>query len=178
MGRPGLREAAVTDEGFYEDDEPAAKIRAIFEAGRTGYEPDDEWWTTTDVANYLGVKIGTVSSYRGRGQMPAPDRTLGRTHLWRPATIVAWHARRRGVARTPTKGWRQRMSYGGGVVRDRHVDEPRNAWITDSSIAGMRNFYVKLSDRVVAKEVIATHADVELDESGEVIGVTVIFVEG
>src|SRR3954452_19708741 len=53
-----------------------------------------EWWTTTEVADYLGVRVGTVSSYRQRGQMPAPDRTLGRTHLWRPSTIVQWRQRR------------------------------------------------------------------------------------
>src|SRR3954463_2405367 len=53
-----------------------------------------EWWTTTEVADYLGVRVGTISSYRQRGQMPAPDRTLGRTHLWRPATSMQWQQRR------------------------------------------------------------------------------------
>ncbi|WP_380164648.1 NUDIX domain-containing protein [Jannaschia sp. R86511] len=55
-------------------------------------DPDAEWWTTSDVAAYLGVQIGTVSAYRSRGQMPAPTRTLGRTHLWRPLEIKAWRA--------------------------------------------------------------------------------------
>jgi hypothetical protein len=55
-----------------------------------------EWWTTTDVASYLGVTVGTVSSYRGRGQMPAPDQTIGRTHVWRPARIIEWHQARPG----------------------------------------------------------------------------------
>lgn len=53
---------------------------------------DAEWWTTSDVAAYLGVQIGTVSAYRSRGQMPAPTRTLGRTHLWRPLEIKAWRS--------------------------------------------------------------------------------------
>src|SRR3954451_19844181 len=53
-----------------------------------------EWWTTTEVADYLGVRVGTISSYRQRGQMPPPDRTLGRTHLWRPSTITQWQQRR------------------------------------------------------------------------------------
>ncbi len=57
-----------------------------------------EWWTTTDVANFLGVQIGTVSAYRKRQQMPAPEQTLGRTHLWRPATIRNWQATRHGAA--------------------------------------------------------------------------------
>ncbi|WP_285686619.1 divalent cation tolerance protein CutA [Actinoplanes sp. NBRC 103695] len=52
---------------------------------------DAEWWTTSDVADYLGVQIGTVSSYRNRGQMPPPEKTVGRTHLWAPRTIVAWN---------------------------------------------------------------------------------------
>jgi Helix-turn-helix domain len=50
-----------------------------------------EWWTTSDVAAYLGLKVATVSAYRVRGQMPAPDMTVGRTHVWRPERIVAWH---------------------------------------------------------------------------------------
>lgn len=50
-----------------------------------------EWWTTSDVAAYLGLRVGTVSSYRKRGQMPEPDMTVGRTHVWKPARIVEWH---------------------------------------------------------------------------------------
>lgn len=57
-------------------------------------DPSAEWWTTSDVASYLGVGVATVSSYRARGQMPTPDMTLGRTHVWRPSTIIAWHSAR------------------------------------------------------------------------------------
>lgn len=60
-------------------------------AGVTTPDPNAEWWTTSDVAEYLGVQIGTVSSYRNRNQMPEPDRTLGRTHLWRPESIISWN---------------------------------------------------------------------------------------
>jgi hypothetical protein len=62
-----------------------------------------EWWTTSDVATYIGVGVATVSAYRARGQMPAPDMTVGRTHMWRPARIVEWHeARKRaGVGGRP-----------------------------------------------------------------------------
>jgi 8-oxo-dGTP pyrophosphatase MutT (NUDIX family) len=56
--------------------------------------PDSEWWNTSDVAAYLGVKVGTVSAYRLRGQMPAADLTVGRTHLWRPSRILEWHGAR------------------------------------------------------------------------------------
>ena len=57
-------------------------------------DPDATWWTTTDVATYLGVRVGTVSTYRKRGQMPAPDSTVGRTHMWRPRRIIDWHGSR------------------------------------------------------------------------------------
>ncbi len=54
-------------------------------------DPSAEWWTTSDVAAYLGLRVATVSSYRTRGQMPPPDMTLGRTHVWRPSKIISWH---------------------------------------------------------------------------------------
>jgi hypothetical protein len=57
-------------------------------------DPAAEWRTTSDVAAYLGVQVGTVSSYRLRGQMPSPDLTVGRTHMWRPARIIEWHQSR------------------------------------------------------------------------------------
>jgi hypothetical protein len=62
--------------------------------GRVIPQPDAEWWTTSDVAAFLGVRVGTVSSYRQRGQMPPPDMTLGRTHLWRPKRIMDWNKTR------------------------------------------------------------------------------------
>ncbi len=67
-------------------------------------DPSAEWWTTSDVAAYLGLQVATVSSYRARGQMPQPDLTLGRTHVWRPSTIIAWHRGRPrpGVGGRPT----------------------------------------------------------------------------
>ncbi|MFG3715813.1 helix-turn-helix transcriptional regulator [Micromonospora sp. NPDC047730] len=55
---------------------------------------DPEWWTTGDVAAFLGVRPSTVTNYRKRDQMPPPDQTVGRTHMWRPARIRAWHASR------------------------------------------------------------------------------------
>jgi hypothetical protein len=65
-----------------------------------------EWWTTSDVASYLGVGVSTVSGYRRRGQMPAPDMTVGRTHMWRPKRITVWHANRPrpGVGGRPAGG--------------------------------------------------------------------------
>jgi hypothetical protein len=60
----------------------------------TAPDPNAEWWTTSDVAAYLGVRTGTVSTYRSRGQMPEPDISAGRAHLWRPARIIEWHGTR------------------------------------------------------------------------------------
>lgn len=58
-------------------------------------DPEAEWWSSTDVAAYVGVRLGTVSTYRARGQMPEPDLTVGRhTHLWKPARIIEWHTTR------------------------------------------------------------------------------------
>jgi hypothetical protein len=57
-------------------------------------DPSAEWWTTSEVAAYLDLRVATVSSYRIRGQMPEPDMTLGRTHVWKPSRIIAWHESR------------------------------------------------------------------------------------
>jgi hypothetical protein len=64
--------------------------------GAVAERPDEDaqWWTTSDVAAYLGVVVSTVSTYRSRGQMPAPDLTVGRTHMWHPQTIIDWHGSR------------------------------------------------------------------------------------
>ena len=60
----------------------------------TDPDPAAEWWTTSDVAGYLGVQVATVTNYRKRAQMPAPDLTVGRTHMWRPARVIEWHKAR------------------------------------------------------------------------------------
>jgi 8-oxo-dGTP pyrophosphatase MutT (NUDIX family) len=58
-------------------------------------DPEAEWWNTKDVAAYLGIKPGAVSTYRKNGSMPAPDQTVGtRTHLWKPSTIRSWQESR------------------------------------------------------------------------------------
>ena len=53
-----------------------------------------DWWTTSDVAAYLGIATSTVRAYLARDQMPAPDRRLGQMQLWRPRTIQQWHGHR------------------------------------------------------------------------------------
>lgn len=64
---------------------------------------DADWWTIRDVADYLGVAPGTVTSYLGRAQMPPPEQRYARTPLWRPDTIVRWHAQRPGRGRWGTR---------------------------------------------------------------------------
>jgi len=68
-------------------------------------DPAAEWWTTSDVAAYLGVRPSTVSAYRMRDQMPPPDQTIGRTRVWKPARIIEWHESRPrpGVGGRPTQ---------------------------------------------------------------------------
>jgi excisionase family DNA binding protein len=41
----------------------------------------DDWWSTEDVAAYLGVGQSTVRAYLARKQMPSPDRRIGRMTL-------------------------------------------------------------------------------------------------
>ncbi len=67
-------------------------------------DPNAEWWTTTDVARYLGISVSAVTNYRKRKQMPQPDKTIGRTRMWRPIRIITWHAGRPrpGVGGRPT----------------------------------------------------------------------------
>lgn len=57
-------------------------------------DPAAPMWTTSDVAHYLGVAVGTVSAYRGRGQMPTPVGRVGSSWVWHPPVIVAWAASR------------------------------------------------------------------------------------
>jgi len=61
-----------------------------------------DWWTTNDVATYLGVRPNTVRNYVAKGLMPKPDRRMGeRANVWKPATIRKWQAKR------PRKGQAQ-----------------------------------------------------------------------
>lgn len=62
-------------------------------------DPEAEWWTADDVAAYLGVARSTVHAYKVRAQMPGPDQQYGKTPLWRPASITAWHATRHRAKR-------------------------------------------------------------------------------
>ena len=88
-----------------------------------------ELWNTTQVAQYLGVKPGTVSAYRHRGQMPEPVRRLGaRTHLWDAETIREWSARRTtGKRQASNRPIRERTHPGEWVSYGEH-DLYTNEW--------------------------------------------------
>ena len=53
-----------------------------------------DWWTTTDIAAYLGVKPATVRRYLAIGLLPDPDRSIPGRNFWKPRTITKWHASR------------------------------------------------------------------------------------
>ena len=58
-----------------------------------------DWWSIEDVLTFLrsaGAPIGraTWGSYVSRGQAPSPDRTFGRSPVWRPEVIREWQAAR------------------------------------------------------------------------------------
>jgi predicted DNA-binding transcriptional regulator AlpA len=53
--------------------------------------------TSKDVADRLGVRVATVHEYRARGTLPPPDEYVGRSPVWKEATIHAWEQGRRGL---------------------------------------------------------------------------------
>jgi 8-oxo-dGTP pyrophosphatase MutT (NUDIX family) len=75
-------------------------------------DPKAEWWTTTEVAAYIGVSVSAVTNYRKRHLLPEPDQSLGRTHLWSPERIIDWQAGRP----RPGVGGRPRGKANGAAV--------------------------------------------------------------
>lgn len=52
----------------------------------------ESYMTATEVAQSLGLSPSTITAYRARGRMPAPDVQYGRTPLWKAETISQWRA--------------------------------------------------------------------------------------
>lgn len=50
----------------------------------------DKYLTISEIADKLGITRSTLTAYRTRGRMPAPDLQYGRTPLWKPETIRKW----------------------------------------------------------------------------------------
>ncbi|MGW5259666.1 hypothetical protein ACWEQG_01745 [Microbispora sp. NPDC004025] len=78
-------------------------------------DPDADYWTMQDIADYLGVQLRTVHTYRHRGAkgeaggLPAEDKMMGRTPVWKPARIIRWDKDRPGQG---VGGGRPRKSEG------------------------------------------------------------------
>lgn len=55
-------------------------------------DPNADYWTVSDIAEYWGVSPQTIRSYRsrGRGELPDADRVFGRSPVWKPATIIGF----------------------------------------------------------------------------------------
>lgn len=55
-------------------------------------DPNADYWTITDVAEYWHVTPQTIRTYRSRnrGELPKPDRVFGRSPAWKPATITGF----------------------------------------------------------------------------------------
>lgn len=86
--------------------------------------PADEWWTTSDVAAFLGVQVATVTNYRKRGQMPVPDATVA--DLWFAEVVRAVDAGKRspGTLDTYRTIYRTKVGPGLGALRVREVTTP------------------------------------------------------
>jgi 8-oxo-dGTP pyrophosphatase MutT (NUDIX family) len=106
-------------------------------------DPDAEWWTTSEVAEYLGLQVGTVSSYRQRGQMPPPDQTHGRTHLWRPRNIIGWQRTRPRIGEVKTTTGKTGSQEDRKNLATRPEDETR--WISHGERTIYDNEWVRLS---------------------------------
>jgi hypothetical protein len=48
--------------------------------------------TSTQVAERVGLSRKSISAYKSRRLMPAPDMQYGRTPLWSVETIDRWRA--------------------------------------------------------------------------------------
>lgn len=95
-----------------------------------------------------------VGSYRQRGQMPAPDQTLGRTRLWHPQTIIEWQQQR------PRAGREQPQA----PPATRHSPRTQETlrWQTHGERTLYDNHWVRLS--LVDVEAPATAAAREVEE--------------
>lgn len=50
----------------------------------------EDFLTVADIARLYGIGEKTITSYKARGQMPAPDLQVGRTPVWKLSTLIAW----------------------------------------------------------------------------------------
>ena len=53
-------------------------------------------YTTSDIAEAVGVRPSTIRAYHSREQMPKPTGHVGATPYWEPKDIEPWIRERRG----------------------------------------------------------------------------------
>lgn len=57
-----------------------------------------------EVAERLGLAVGTLNRYRTEGRLPPPDAQIGTRQVgWKPATIDKWSANRPGRGNRTSK---------------------------------------------------------------------------
>lgn len=59
-------------------------------AKRKAPDPEREYLDARGVAARIGIKLGSISSYRSRGEMPEPDAYFLKHPLWLASTIDEW----------------------------------------------------------------------------------------
>ena len=52
-------------------------------------EPERRFWSAAEVAEFLGLRVGTVRQYAREGRIPAP-RVFGRLRKWDRLELAAW----------------------------------------------------------------------------------------
>lgn len=50
----------------------------------------EDFLTVADISRLYGIGEKTITSYKARRQMPAPDLQVGRTPVWKLSTLIAW----------------------------------------------------------------------------------------
>lgn len=114
QGTPPERRKGLPPEDRMLGRTPVWKPQTIidYKAGKppmTQGDVEADYWTMSDIAAYLGVKLKSVHTYRLRGKkeeeqevppaerrgLPKEDRMYGRTPVWKPQTIIKWQQEQR-----------------------------------------------------------------------------------
>jgi excisionase family DNA binding protein len=60
-------------------------------------DPTREWLTTREVAQLLGITVGTLRRWIRQGTFPAPARLNPRVLRWRRRVVENWFDQRQAV---------------------------------------------------------------------------------
>jgi hypothetical protein len=100
----------VTAQFVAQDAQPRYPCPLVSDKDAQPADPAADWWTMDDIAAHLGVKAASVRRYRARpadkGGLPPEDRMIGRTPVWKPATVITWNeTERRGQGTRTDLNW-------------------------------------------------------------------------